>query len=331
MAAGIVAAEFIARAVPDATAPGRMAWLGWLSPLGWNTRVQAWTDPRTWVLPLYVVVAAALLILAQSLRARRDLGSGLVGARPGRASARATLTGPFALLLRSQSASLVAYGSIALLLGALFGSITPRLQELVGHGTGQEILDRLGGELIAALLVVFAMVLTPYAISVVVHAARDEQEGRVEAVLATPVARWTWALGVAGVALGGLVVLLTLLGIGMWVGYGAAGGQAPWQTLYAALGWIPACALVAALTMACYALGSRWVGLGWAVFGLAVAVTLIGDVLQLPRWLLRLSPYSATPSYPASRWDWTPAGVMTAAAALILVGAWARFRSRDIG
>jgi len=329
VAAGLVGADFVVRAVADATSG--LGWLGWLSPLGWNTRMQVWTHPRGWMLPLYVVLAALLLALAQWLRGRRDLASGFVAARPGRADARASLSGPFPLLVRSLSASLLTYGAIALVMGALFGGIAPHLQGLLAQGTAKEVLDRLGGQLIAALLAVFAIVLTPYAISAVGRAASDEGETKLEMVLATASPRWKWGAGVAGVAVGGLCALLVLLGLGLWVGYGAAGGASPWQALYAALGWIPACALVAALVVACYAIGDRYAVLGWAVFGLFVADTLIGDVLRIPHWIVRLSPYSAMPSYPAQPWDWTPIWVMTALAAVVLSGAWLRFRARDIG
>lgn len=329
VAAGLVGADFVVRALGDAT--DGLGWLGWLSPLGWNTRVQAWSQPRPWVLALYVLVAAALLLLAQWLRGRRDLGSGFVSARPGRAQARAWLRGPLPLLLRGQASSLLVYGAIALVMGALFGGIAPHLQGLLSQGTAKAVLDRLGGQLIAALLAVFAILLTPYAISAVVHAARDEGETRLEMVLATAAPRWRWGVGVVAVAVGGIAVLLVLLGVGLWMGYGGAGGDAPWQALYAALGWIPACALVTALVVGCYAVGDRYAVLGWAVFGLCVAVTLIGDVLDIPHWIVRLSPYSAMPSYPAQPWEWTPIWVMATLAAVVLTGAWLRFRARDIG
>ena len=67
------------RAVGDVGAE----WLSWLTPFGWNTRVSAWSEPRWWVLLLYVALAGVLAVAAQALRARRDLGSGLFPARPG--------------------------------------------------------------------------------------------------------------------------------------------------------------------------------------------------------------------------------------------------------
>ena len=62
----------------------RPAWLSWLSPFGWSTRLRAWPEPRWWVLLLDLGLAAALAgRRGTCLRARRDLGSGVLPARPG--------------------------------------------------------------------------------------------------------------------------------------------------------------------------------------------------------------------------------------------------------
>ena len=58
-------------------------WLSWLTPFGWSTRLRAWSDPRWWVLLLFLALGAALLAAAAVMRSRRDLGSGLLAARPG--------------------------------------------------------------------------------------------------------------------------------------------------------------------------------------------------------------------------------------------------------
>ena len=50
IAGGALGVLFLVRAVGDTSAP----WLSWLSPFGWGTQLQAWSDPRWWVLLLYV-------------------------------------------------------------------------------------------------------------------------------------------------------------------------------------------------------------------------------------------------------------------------------------
>ncbi len=55
---------FVLRAVGDTS----VSWLSWLSPFGWSTQLRAWSDPRWWVLLLYVVASVGLVAAAQALR-----------------------------------------------------------------------------------------------------------------------------------------------------------------------------------------------------------------------------------------------------------------------
>ena len=79
IAGAALAVLYLMRAAGDVGAE----WLSWLTPFGWNTRLSAWSEPRWWLLLLYVALAGVLAVAAQALRARRDLGSGLFAARPG--------------------------------------------------------------------------------------------------------------------------------------------------------------------------------------------------------------------------------------------------------
>ena len=65
------------------------ATLSWLSPIGWGQAMRPFAGERWWPLALLLVVAAALVAGAVALRARRDVGAGLVAA-----AARAARGGP---------------------------------------------------------------------------------------------------------------------------------------------------------------------------------------------------------------------------------------------
>ena len=96
-----IAGAALAVALPAACGRRRRCrWLSWLTPFGWNTRLRAWSEPRWWVLLLYVGLAAALVGRRPALRARRDLGSGLLPARPGRRMGSPRLADALALAWR---------------------------------------------------------------------------------------------------------------------------------------------------------------------------------------------------------------------------------------
>ncbi|MDR1999819.1 MAG: hypothetical protein LBQ06_07795 [Frankiaceae bacterium] len=327
-AAGVFGLLYALRAAGDA---GRAGWASWASPLGWNTQVRAWSGTRWWALPLYPALAAALLWLAWRLRARRDLGAGLIAARPGPPAGSARLAGALPLTLRVQAGALGVWTAAAAAMGLLFGFISPGLNSLMDSATAQQLIDRLGGQMLAAVLSIAAIAITCFPISVLSHAAADEAAGRAEAVLATGTSRGRWLGAALLVALLGATWLLLVTGIALWVGYAGAGGPPTGNLLAAALGWAPAIWVVTGLAAAPLALRASWAVIGWGWPALFLTLTVIGELARFPGWLSGLSPYSHVPAMPAQPWRWAPQLALAAIAAALLAGAWLRFRARDIG
>ena len=328
VAAGVLGVLFVLRAVGDASGA---TWLSWLSPFGWNTQARAWSGTRWWVLLFYPLLAVALVAAAQVLRARRDLGAGLVAARPGPATGSPRLSDATTLALRVHGTALVVWTGAVAVLGLLFGFIAPGLDDLLDSEKAQEVIDRLGGEMVAAVLSVVAIVVSCFAVSIVTHAGSDETGGRAEAVLATATSRGRWLAATVLVAVVGSAWLMLVTGVTLWVGYATSGGPSPGDLVSAALGWSPAVWVVVGLATVLLALRGSWAVLGWAWPILFLILTLVGELLGLPGWLTGLSPYSHVPSMPAEPWQWAPMAGLTAAAAALLLGAWLRFRERDIG
>lgn len=326
LAAVTVGVLFVLRAAGD-TGP---RWLSWLSPLGWNTQVGAYADTRWWLLAAYPLLALVLGAVAVALRARRDLGSGLLAARPGPATGSPRLADAFSLALRTSGTTLLLWMLAAAVMGVVFGMIAPGVGDLLGSGTAQSIIDELGGELVAAILSVVAVVLTYFAATVVAHTSRDETDGRAELVLATGTSRGAWFGAALVVALAGTALLLVVTGLGLWIGYAAADGPGIGNLLVAALAWVPAAWVAGALAVLSLAWGTRWAVLAWVWPAAFMVLALMGDLLELPAWVADLSPYSHVPAVPSEAWSWGSASLLSAVAAGLLLVAWWRFRERDI-
>lgn len=329
-AATAIGTLFVLRAVGD-TGPG---WLSWLSPFGWNTQVRAYSDTRWGVLVLYPLTAAVLVAAAAVMRARRDLGSGLVAARPGPATGSPRLFDALTLALKVHATTLILWSAAAALLGVLFGMITPGVGDFldsVDSGMVDSVIENLGGLLVAAILSIIAVEVSYFAITVVSHAGKDEDDGRAELVLATATSRSRWFGATTVVALGGAAWLLVVTGVALWVGYAAADGPGIGNLVTAALAWVPAVWVVAALAALGLAVWPRWTALGWAWPIGFLVLTLTAELLELPAWVAGLSPYAHVPAVPAEAWDWGAALGLSAVAAALLALAWWRFRERDIG
>jgi ABC-2 type transport system permease protein len=314
-------------------------WLSWLSPFGWSTRLRAWSEPRWWVLLLYLAFGLALLVGATWLGRRRDLGAGLFAARPGPATGSPRLADAFVLTWRVHRTMVWSWTAGAAAMGLVMGAIAPGVGDLLDTDAGRRIIESLGGvgalqdALIAAVLSIGAVVMTCFAIAVVGHGAGDERDGRTEQVLATATSRSRTFLATAAVALGGATWLLLVTGVGAALGLGlqaGGGGGALARFVGAALGQSPAVWTVAALALLLYSLGSRYAVYGWGVLAAFFVLGEIGELLELPDWVTGLSPYAHVPAMPVESFAPVPALTLTALAAALTVLAWWRYRERDI-
>lgn len=336
IAGGGLGAFFLVRAVGDTSAP----WLSWLSPFGWATKMHAWSGPRWWVLLLYVVACVVLVALAQALRSRRDLGSGMLAPWPGPATGSPRLADVLALAARLHGPTLLTWTVAMGVVGVVLGSIAPNIGSMLDSPGARDMMERLGGRgaledtLIAAELSMVAVIVTCFAIAVVGHGGADERDGRTEQVLATATSRSAALVATVVVALVGATWLLLVTGIAVTVGYGTAAGELGdtfGRILPAALAQAPAVWLVTAIAIAAYTLRSRWAVLGWAFLVAFLSLGQLGELLRLPRWLIDVSPYVHVPKMPVEPFTAGPLLVLTGLAVALLTGAWWRFRSRDIG
>lgn len=314
--------------------------LVWASPFGWAQRMDAFGAERWWPALLLVVVTAVLLGLAALLTAHRDFGGGLLQTRPGRPRASRLLGTPVGLALRLQRGLLSGWAIGLTALGLLYGAMIPTIPDLVA--SNPDIAEVLGASadaeqaLIDAFLryifVFMAVLATGFAVTSVLRLRTEEDAGRAEAVLATPVRRASWvgaSLVVAGL---GALALSLLMGLGIAVGYGL--GMGDWDQLAGQLGgqlsYLPGTLLVAAVAVAIAGQLPRWSLLAWGVVAFVFLQLMLGETLRLPDWVDGISPFWHLPGLPVETFDPLPAVVELAlVAALVLVGL-RGYRRRDI-
>lgn len=335
IAASVLGALYLVRAVGDIG----VQWLNWLSPFGWSTRLQAWSDPRWWVLGLYVVAFLVLVQVARLLRGRRDLGSGMLPARPGPATGSPRLADAVSLSVRLHTPLVVTWTVALGVMGAVMGSITPGIGSMLDSPGIREMMQRLGGEgaledtMITAILSLLAVVVTGFGVAVIGHGGADERDGRTEQVLATAVTRARTLLATLTVVLLGSAWLMLVSGVTMATGYAAAGPLSGTfgRIVPGALVQVSAIWLVLALAVAVYAVRRGWTVVGWAFPIGFFTVGQLGELLDLPRWLVDLSPYVHVPKMPVEDFAAGPPVAMVALTGLLLLAAWGRYRARDIG
>jgi ABC-2 type transport system permease protein len=334
LSSAVLMVTFVLRAIGDI---GHNV-LTWLSPIGWGQAVRAYADERWWTIVLSVVVAVGLVAASFWLSARRDIGSGIIAARPGPAVAALWLTKPLGLAYRLHRGSLFAWPIGLFVTGIAFGSIgndidtmiedNPQLADLLASAGGGSLVDAYW----AVAMTMMALVACGFTISTTLALRTEEGEGRAESMLAGPLPRDRWAGSHLLLALAGTVVTIAAGGAGVGIGYAVVSDD-PGQVVRltaASLVTVPAAMVLLGLTVALYGLVPRLALLAWGVLAFVSLVDYLGEVLRLPQWVRRISPFEHLPDVPAQSMQWPPLLALTAlAAALTALGLWG-LRRRDI-
>jgi ABC-2 type transport system permease protein len=342
IALGALGVAFVLRGVGDSAGASGPSWLSWASPLAWIQLSRPFAGPRWWVLCLPLAVFALGTAAAFALAARRDLGAGLLPDRPGRATASRLLSSPSGLAWRLEWATLLGWLTGYVFTFAACGAAAKGIGQLFGTSSAlQREFTRLGGQAaitnayLAALMLLAGLAAAAYATATVLRLRSEETGGLAEPVLATATGRIRWALSQIVVAAAGTVVLLAAAGAATGLGYGLRAGSAGHQVaqlLGAAFGQLPATLAVAAVAVLLF---GCWPGAAapgaWTAVGLAVAIELFGQVLQLSHWILDISPFTHAPRLPGGTVTAAPLLWLCVIALALTAAGLAGLRRRDIG
>jgi ABC-2 type transport system permease protein len=298
--------------------------------------MQPWGANRWWPLGLMLLLTAALLAVAIRLEAHRDLGAGLLPGRAGRPSAPARYATPLGLGLRLQRGPIIGWTLTVLISALMFGSVVQAMNNLMADAGGR-VADLLRGTgvdaLLSLLVTLIAMIATVFAVQTSLSLRVEEAGGIIEPQLAAALSRTRWALQRLLIPIVGSAALLLVGGGAIGASYGSIIGD-PAQTgrlALAALAYWPAVLVFVGIAVALFGWLPRLaIPLTWGVLAAMWFVVIVGDALHLPRWLLDVLPFSATPYQPLEQMSWTPLLVIALVAVALVWTGLVRFSRRDV-
>lgn len=305
IAFSVLGVAFALRAVGDA---GSVPFASWLSPLGWAQASHAFAENRWWPILLAWTLSAAMIVVALSVEARRDYDAGLLRARPGPATAPPRLATAAALARRDYRGPAIGWIVAGLGLGAAFGVIgadakqmaqsSAAMLELMGGFTSGDIVDSYFA--MSALFV--AIMASAAAIVAFLRTRAEEDSGRADAVLATPLTRLRWLGGHVLVAVVVSALVLVAGGFGLGAAHALRTGDiaAIPQMLGATVSHLPAVWVFLAITVALFGFAPARTALVWALFAWSAIATILGPTLRLPDALQNISPFEHTPRLPGT-------------------------------
>jgi ABC-2 type transport system permease protein len=330
----VIGVAFVLRAIGDV---GNGV-LSWASPIGWAQSIRPYADERWWVLLLPLVATTVLVLTARALQDHRDYGSGLVAQRSGRTEAPDRLSSSFGLAVRLQRGSLVGWvvglGSLAF----FYGLVADQAEQMIEDNPDMaDFFAQIGvasvtDAFLSTAMLIMALFGSGFTVSSVLRLRSEEVSGRADPVLAAPVGRRRWAWSHLVVSLVGTVALALVCGVTMGAGAALVLGEAAriGELTAAGLVMVPAMWLLAGATLLVYGALPRWSLAAWALVAWVFVAAMFGSLLELPQWLLNLSPFQHVPALPAASMSWMPIVVLTAVAAALIAAGLAALEHRDL-
>ncbi|MEV0793347.1 ABC transporter permease [Kribbella sp. NPDC050459] len=340
IAIGVLGGAYVLRAAGDTSAhtDGPLAWLSYLSPIGWAQQIHPYAQNRWWLAVALLAATIALIGAAVALAVRRDVGAGILPDRLGPADGK--LGSPLALAWRLHRGLLAAWTVGFALLGLLFGGVAEGVGDMMRDDPGiQEMFQRMGGaaglidSFLAGVMTLVGLIASAYAVQATLRMRVEESSGRAEPVLATATSRWQWAASHLVFSLLGPALALLAAGVAEGLAYGAAigdvSGQVP-RLVGAALAQLPAVWVLAAIAIAIFGLFPRASMVSWAGPAVCILIGLVSAGVSTAGWIRDLSPFTHLPSLPGGA---VSAGPFVALLAIALVVAFAGLiglRRRDL-
>lgn len=338
LAVGVLVIAFALRSVAAIASAG-LDWLRWATPLGWAEELRPFADPQPLVLLLPAATGALLLGAAGALAVRRDIGSGLLPARDSAPPRLRLLRSPAAQALRSERGALVAWlvgvGSFALLMGVMSDAATP---DVISENVRRQ-LEKLGTDSVVTpsgwlgfSFIFFILAVSLFCCMQISSLRGEEAEQRLETLLALPVGRRGWLAGRLLLAAAGAAAVALAAGLLAWAGAAAQGADVSLpEMLGAGANTLPPALLFLALGALAFALAPRAsTVIAYGLVGLAFVWELFGALLEVPAWLLAVSPFHDVGLVPGEPFEATAAAIVLALAALAALVAVTIFRRRDL-
>ncbi len=311
----VIGASYALRAAGDVTG----GWLSWLSPIGWYQAMWGFSGDRWWPGLLLLISAGGLVAVAFAVFERRDFASGVFQTRPGPERAHNGMVGALGFAWHLQRPSALAWLIGMVAMGFTFGTFGDDVSILGDSELTKAWApdpDALVDSFYATMAILVALIGAAFTVSSALRPRSEEDDRRVEALLATGLTRRNWLLGHLSVTVLGTLVVLAVTGAGMGVGYAVFTGDfgAIGRFAGAVLAVAPGVLLLGGVAVSLYGLAMRWAGLAWLLLVFCVVVLLFGELLRFPQWVRNLSPFTHFALVPAQPMAWAPVLIVLALA-----------------
>jgi ABC-2 type transport system permease protein len=336
LGAGVFAVFYLIRMIADSGSS--LAWMRWLSPLGWSENLRPLTGSQPWALVPITAFVIAASVAAVVLAGRRDVGVGtLVGHRAPRTNT-SLLDGPFGLTVRLERWVALAWVLGLGVLALIFGVTAATVGSTTGASSVEEAVGRLGVQAsgVTAWIgyeFIYLAALVMYAAATHVSALRgEESDGHLDNLLGRRTDRRVW---LAGRAVWGAIVVVGIglaTGVGAWIGLAAAGGHVGLRPMIeAGLNITAPSLLVLGLGVLLYGVAPRLAAPALYAFVLwTFLVEIVGTNVATNHWVLDTAVLTHIGPVPAASFNLRIAATLLGIAVIAASAGCVAFAHRDL-
>ncbi|HHY14587.1 MAG TPA: ABC transporter permease [Firmicutes bacterium] len=312
--------------------------LSLVSPLGLVLRAQIYVNNYWWPISILLGVSIFLIYLAFLLNAGRDVGAGLIAARPGRTKASFYLRGPLGLALRLQGAALIGWAVGMFVLGAVYGSVFADIDAFFQTSDIFELLlpsiegFSLTEQFTATLLAVMTMIGLIPVLLAVLKLRSEERRNRTEHLLALPVSRKSLMGSHIALAVFTSLVMQLLTVLGLWLAASMVMTEPldfAWL-LRGAAAYLPVYWVMIGLAAVLVGFIPKVAGLIWLHLGYTFFVVYLGGLLRVPAWMVKLTVFGYVPDVPLEPMGALRTAILLLAAACFIFLGLLGYGRRDV-
>ena len=323
-----------------AAASGTPDWVWWLTPFGWIGFLHEVDQARGWVF-LGLVSLFTVVLVAALATARRDLHAGVLDRGGQTARTGRPLRSQTALAVRLVAAPVRTWGLTVGLVAVMFGMLTRDFADAaaqlpatvaVTEQMGIVGIDTAEGIIAWAFSMFVALLLAVFTAGQVAAIREEEATWRIEHLLVRPVGRLRWLTTRVLTAVVAVVAIALAGGVLAWLATVVIGEPIRFvDGVLAGANAVPVALLVLGIGVALFGLLPRLTApLAYGVVVVAFALDFVGGLLELPEWMLDLSPFRHLAAVPATDMNVTAALAMLAVGILAAASGMLAFHRRDL-